>query len=105
MTQPAGRCAYCQIKARYSWSIFQKISPYKPQRNPVFYLISDLFLMNQFLPYGYKVVLYYSLPSEEINMMGILNPMCEAFPRVASCTFHKYGTGGLPTSTYSYKLA
>ena len=65
-------------------------------------LISDLFLMNQFLPYGYKVVLYYSLPSEEINMMGILNPMCEAFPRVASCTFHKYGTGGLPTSTYSY---
>ena len=58
--------------------------------------------MNQFLTYGYEVVLYYSLPSEEINMMGILNPMCEAFPRVASCTFHKYGTGGQPTSTYSY---
>ena len=54
--------------------------------------------MNQFLTYGYEVVVYYSLPSEEINMRGILNPMCEAFPRVASCTFHKYGTGGQPTS-------
>ena len=35
MTQPAGRCTYCQSKAQYSWNIFQKISPYKPQRNPV----------------------------------------------------------------------
>ena len=35
MTQPAGRCTYCQSKARYSWNIFQKISPYKPKRNPV----------------------------------------------------------------------
>ena len=35
MIQPAGRCTYCQSKARYSWNIFQKISPYKPKRNPV----------------------------------------------------------------------
>ena len=29
MNQPAGQYSYCQSKARYSWSIFQKISPYK----------------------------------------------------------------------------
>ena len=28
MTQPAGRAAYCQSKARYCWNIFQKFSPY-----------------------------------------------------------------------------
>ena len=28
MTQPAGRAAYCQSKARYCWNIFLKISPY-----------------------------------------------------------------------------
>ena len=35
INQPAGPYAYCQGKARYSWSIFRKISPYKPMRNPV----------------------------------------------------------------------
>ena len=50
--------------------------------------------MNQFHLYGFKVVHYYSLPAEEIDIWNIKNPMCEAFPRVASCTFHRYGTGG-----------
>ena len=35
INQPAGPYAYCQGKARYSWSIFRKISPYKPMRSPV----------------------------------------------------------------------
>lgn len=38
---------------------------------------------------------YYSYPPEEIDALGLVNPMCEAFPRVASCTFWKYGTGGV----------
>ena len=50
--------------------------------------------MHQFHLYGFKVVHYYSLPAEEIDIWNIKNPMCEAFPRVASCTFHRYGTGG-----------
>ena len=29
MNQPAGQATYCQSKARYSWNIFRKISPYK----------------------------------------------------------------------------
>ena len=30
-------------------------------------------------------------------MRGILNPMCEVFPRVASCTYWKFGGGGRQT--------
>ena len=33
--QPAGRATYCQGKARYSWIICRKISPYKLLRRPV----------------------------------------------------------------------
>ena len=36
MTQPPGRYTYCQSKARYSWIIFRKISPYNLLRRPVF---------------------------------------------------------------------
>ena len=35
MTQPVGRATYCQSKARYSWNIFRKISPYKLPDRPV----------------------------------------------------------------------
>ena len=37
MTQPPGRYTYCQSKARYSWIIFRKISPYNLLRRPVYY--------------------------------------------------------------------
>ena len=35
MTQPVGRATYCQSKARYSWNIFRKNSPYKLPDRPV----------------------------------------------------------------------
>ena len=59
--------------------------------------LSDLFLMHQFHLYGFKVVHYYSLPAEEIDIWNIKNPMCEAFPRVANCTYYQYGSGGRQT--------
>ena len=37
---------------------------------------------------------YYNQPPEESAIKGLKNPMCEAFPRVASCTYWRYGTGG-----------
>ena len=46
--------------------------------------------------YGPAVIHYYNLPPEERSLTQGFNPMCEAFPRVASCTFWKYGTGGKP---------
>lgn len=39
---------------------------------------------------------HYSLPPEEVEILDLVNPMCEAFPRIASCTFWKYGSGGVP---------
>jgi hypothetical protein len=59
-------------------------------------VISQIFVVNRFLnyhflSYGPKVWHYYSLPSEE-RAMQHLNPMCEAFPRIASCDFARYTT-------------
>ena len=39
MNQPAGLAAYCQSKARYSWSIFRKISPYDLPDRPVLHCV------------------------------------------------------------------
>ena len=83
------------------------------------FFLTNLFLDHQFLWYGPAVLMwvaieklthffsiytlmflphlhcrFYSLPQEEADMRGILNPMCEVFPRVAKCTFYKYGSGG-----------
>ena len=43
---------------------------------------------------------YYNLPAEESAMAQIKNPMCEVFPRVASCTYWRYGSGGGQTRKY-----
>ena len=32
----------------------------------------------------------------EQRYADIPNPMCELFPRIASCNFKRYGTGGSP---------
>jgi len=61
-------------------------------------VISQIFVVNrflnyEFLSYGPEVWHYYSLPPEE-RVMQNLNPMCEAFPRIASCDFVRYGSGG-----------
>jgi len=66
-------------------------------------VVSQMFLTNRFLggnflSYGFDVYQYYSLPPEETTLEDIHNPMCEAFPRVASCTYYQYGTGGKQNS-------
>jgi len=58
------------------------------------FAITNAFLQNQFVTYAPDVWRYYSYPPEEIQVLDMVNPMCEAFPRVASCTFYKYGSGG-----------
>ena len=42
MTQPAGRAAYCQSKARYCWNIFRNISPYNLMGRRVLSSTSDV---------------------------------------------------------------
>ena len=80
------------------------------------FFLTNLFLDDQFLLYGPDVLRwtfaskqyeksfgltllflpfrFYSLPQEESDLQGLINPMCYVFPRVARCTFYKYGTGG-----------
>lgn len=58
------------------------------------FLITNIFLEYQFTWYGPTVWRYYNLPAEESAMAQIKNPMCEVFPRVASCTYWRYGSGG-----------
>ena len=52
------------------------------------------FLHYQFFGYGLHVYRWYSLPPEERAMTGLLNPMCEVFPRLAACDYIRYGPGG-----------
>jgi len=42
MTQPAGRYTYCRSKARNSWNIFQKISPYNLLGHAVYCSIYEM---------------------------------------------------------------
>ena len=66
------------------------------------FFITNAFLDNHFLFYGPNVIMYYRLPNEEqqLSLKGDKyehrqNPMCEAFPRVASCDYIRYGGGGV----------
>lgn len=58
------------------------------------WFITNRFLKYQFLRYGPAVISYYNLPPEERSLTQGVNPMCEAFPRIASCNYVRYGTGG-----------
>ena len=58
-------------------------------------LLMQCFNLNRypFMRYGPNVVEYYSLPSAERETFSV-NPMCEAFPRIAACHYYRYGSGG-----------
>jgi len=58
------------------------------------FLLTHKFLNHRFLDYGFKVWQYYLLPTEEQQMFGVINPMCNTFPRIASCTYWRWGGGG-----------
>jgi len=54
--------------------------------------LTNKFLNHRFLLYGLKVSSYYRLPEEEQRLQK--NPMCEVFPRIASCNYWRWGSGG-----------
>merc|ERR1712223_1650941 len=58
------------------------------------FVITHRFLHYRFLTYGFQVWQYYLLPPEEQRMPGVKNPMCIAFPRIASCDYWRWGSGG-----------
>ena len=61
----------------------------------VVYFLTNKILNGKFLFYGMKTLMYYRLPYEEQKLSVLANPMCEAFPRIAACDYHRFGSGGL----------
>ena len=57
-------------------------------------IITDKFLQSRFLSYGLDVWGFYNLPPEERKLKGVKDPMCQVFPRIAACDYHRFGTGG-----------
>ena len=60
---------------------------------PRLFFSSETERMSLYFRYGPAVVDYYQLPLEERELEGS-NPMCETFPRIASCNYVRYGLGG-----------
>ena len=58
------------------------------------WFITNRFLKYQFLHYSPSVIFYYNMVPEERALVHASNPMCEAFPRIASCHYVRYGSGG-----------
>ena len=54
--------------------------------------LTNVFLHYRFGWYGPNVLFYYRLPEEEQREMK--NPMCDTFPRIASCDYWRWGSGG-----------
>ena len=61
----------------------------------VVYFLTNKILNGKFLSYGMKTLLYYQLPHEEQKISVLANPMCEAFPRIVVCDYHRFGFVGL----------
>ncbi|XP_071747044.1 innexin inx2 isoform X3 [Lepeophtheirus salmonis] len=61
------------------------------------WFITNRFIKYHFFSYGPSVLYYYNLPPEE-RLQNDINPMCEAFPRIASCKYARFGSGGGPES-------
>ena len=56
--------------------------------------LTHAFLNYRFLTYGQKTWNFFKSPEEERILNKLPNPMCETFPRIASCNYHYFGTGG-----------
>lgn len=56
--------------------------------------ITHKFLLDQYLEYGLQLYRYYTIEPEERVRLGLVDPMCEVFPKMAACKYHRYGMGG-----------
>jgi len=59
------------------------------------FLLTHRFLHYRYFLYGFNVWQYYLLPDEEQRMPGRKNPMCNTFPRIASCNYWRWGSAGV----------
>ena len=52
----------------------------------------NLNLIKNLVIYDKIITHYFSIPHEEMQRRQ--NPMCYVFPRIVSCDYHRFGTGG-----------
>jgi len=57
-------------------------------------LATHVFLHYQYFDYGINIYKYYRLPVEERTFNTTVNPMCEVFPKVATCSYTRYARLG-----------
>lgn len=55
---------------------------------------THIFLHHQYFDYGINIYKYYRLPVEERILNSTVNPMCEVFPKVATCSYVRYARLG-----------
>eukprot|EP00092_Neocalanus_flemingeri_P088589 GFUD01111947.1.p1 GENE.GFUD01111947.1~~GFUD01111947.1.p1 ORF type:complete len:294 (+),score=80.07 GFUD01111947.1:73-882(+) len=60
------------------------------------FMLTDRFLNDKFMWYGWEVVDYYSWSHRDRmnQQLGIRNPMCSVFPTVTSCNIPNVGAAG-----------
>jgi len=51
---------------------------------------THIFLFHQYFDYGINIYKYYRLPVEERTLNNTANPMCEVFPKIATCHYVRY---------------
>jgi len=61
------------------------------------FLLTNMFLHNKFLWYGWSVIHYYSYSQKDRmdKELGLKNPMCTVFPTVTSCNIPNVGAAGV----------
>jgi len=61
------------------------------------FLLTDKFLNNKFMWYGWNVAQYYTYPLKDRHdkELGLKNPMCTVFPTVTSCDIPNVGAAGI----------
>jgi len=58
------------------------------------FFLTDLFLNRRYLDFGFKIIEYYSLSFHKQRESWNIDPLCHVFPRVASCNYYRFGSGG-----------
>merc|ERR1712032_1533257 len=56
--------------------------------------LTDLFLNRRYLAFGFDIVEFYSLSYQKQRESWNIDPLCHVFPRIASCNYYRFGSGG-----------
>jgi len=58
------------------------------------FFLTDLFLNRRYLAFGFDIIEFYSLSYQKQRESWNIDPLCHVFPRIASCNYYRFGSGG-----------